>query len=122
DRGLDAFVSVGDDQLDAAQAAPGELPEEGYPEGLGFGGTNIHAEHLAPAIVVDADRDDDGDRDDAARMPLLHGGRVDQQIGPMTLGRRVADGLHSLLGPRAQRAVLALRDGAHAHGLYHMVD
>jgi hypothetical protein len=33
---LDAFMGIGDDQLDAAQAAPGELAQEGGPEGLGF--------------------------------------------------------------------------------------
>ena len=36
DRGLDAFVSVGDDQLDASEAAPGELAQEGGPERLGL--------------------------------------------------------------------------------------
>jgi hypothetical protein len=63
---LDALMGVGDDQLDAAQAAPGELAQEGGPEGLGLRRADLHAQHLAPAVAVDADRDDDGDRDDAA--------------------------------------------------------
>jgi hypothetical protein len=37
DGGLDALVGVGDHQLDAAQAAAGELAQEGGPEGLGLG-------------------------------------------------------------------------------------
>ena len=66
DGGLQALVGVGDDQLDAAQAAPRELAQEVGPEGLGLRGADLHAEHLAPAVAVDADRDDHRDRDDAA--------------------------------------------------------
>ena len=71
DRRLDALMSVGDDELHAPEAAPGELPQERDPEGLGFGGTDVHAENLAPAVTVDADRDDHRDRDDAAILAHL---------------------------------------------------
>src|SRR3954471_5480424 len=71
DRRLDALVSVGDDELHTPEAAPGELPQERGPEGLGFGGTDVHAEHLAPAIGVHADRHDHRDRHDAAVAPDL---------------------------------------------------
>lgn len=60
DRGPDAFVGVGDDELDPAQAAPGRLAEERGPERLRLGGADVEARHLAPAIAVDADRDDHG--------------------------------------------------------------
>ena len=36
DRRLDAFVGVGDDELDAAKAAPPELAQKLGPEGLGL--------------------------------------------------------------------------------------
>ncbi|KAF0124249.1 MAG: transposase, partial [Methylocystaceae bacterium] len=38
---------------------------------------DIHAEHFAPAVVVDAHRDDRRQRDDAAVLARLHIGRVD---------------------------------------------
>jgi hypothetical protein len=40
-RRLDALMRVGDDELDAAQAPPGELAQEGRPERLGFGRTDM---------------------------------------------------------------------------------
>src|SRR5258708_24938034 len=43
DSRLDALVGIRDDELDAAQAAPRQLPEECRPEGLGFGGADVHA-------------------------------------------------------------------------------
>jgi hypothetical protein len=79
-------VVIGDDQLDAPEAAPGELPEEVGPEepapdlirGLGLRRADVHAEHLPASVGVDADRDDHGDRDDAAILPhpRLRGGRL----------------------------------------------
>ena len=62
--------------------------------GLGLGGADVHAEHLAPAVAVDADRDDHGDRDDAAVLAHLHVGGVDPQVGPVALDRPVEEGLH----------------------------
>ena len=94
DGGLDALVGVGDHQLDAAQAAPRELAQELGPEGLGLRGADIHAQHLAPAVGVDADRDDHRHRDDAAVLARLHVGGVDPQIGPVALDRPVEEGLH----------------------------
>lgn len=54
-------MGVGDDQLDAAQAATGELAQERGPERLCLGGADVHAESLAPAAAVDADRDNHRD-------------------------------------------------------------
>ena len=47
---LDALMGVGDDELDAAQAAPSELAQELGPERLGLGGADVHAQHLAPPV------------------------------------------------------------------------
>src|SRR5439155_25782601 len=93
DRGLDAFVGVRDHQLDAAQPAPAQLAQEVGPERLGFGGANIHAQHLTTAVSVDPDCDNDRNRDDAAVVAHLHIGRVDPQIGPVAFERPVKEGL-----------------------------
>ena len=74
---LDVLVGVGDDELDASETAPCQLAQKGRPEGLGLGGPDVHAQHLAPAVGIDADRDNDGDRHDAAGLADLHIGRVD---------------------------------------------
>jgi hypothetical protein len=78
---LDALMGVKDDELDAAQAAPRQLAQEGGPEGLGLGRADIHAQHLGPAVGVDADRDDDGDRHNAAGLADLQVGGVDHRYG-----------------------------------------
>ena len=50
DGGLDALMGVGDDQLDAAQAAARQLAQELRPDRLGLRGADLHAQHLAPAV------------------------------------------------------------------------
>ena len=105
------------DELDAAQAAAGELAQERGPERLGLGGADVHAENFAPAVAVDADRDDHRDRDDAAVLAHLHVGGVDPQIGPVALDRAVEEGLHLVVDLLAQPADLALGDAAHPHRL-----
>src|SRR6202008_294444 len=77
DRGLDPLVGVGDDELHAAQAAAREAAQELGPEGLGLRRADRHAEHLAPAVAVDAHGNGDGDRDDAAGLAHLEVGGVD---------------------------------------------
>ncbi len=47
---LEAFVRIGDDELDAAQSAPGQLAQELGPDRLGLRGADLHAQHLAPAV------------------------------------------------------------------------
>ena len=53
---LQALVRVRDHQPGAAQAAPREAAQEFDPERLGLAVPDRHAEHLAPAVGVDADR------------------------------------------------------------------
>ena len=64
DGGLQTLVRVRDHQLRAAQAASCQAAQELDPERLGLAVADGHAEHLAPPVVVDADRDDHRDRDD----------------------------------------------------------
>ncbi len=63
--GLQPLMGVRDDELDAAQAAPRQLAQKVGPEGLGLRRADRQAQYLAPAVAVDADRDDHRDRDDA---------------------------------------------------------
>ena len=102
DGGLDALVGVGDDEFHAAQAAPRQLPKEGRPEGLGLGRTNIHPEYLAPAVSIDANGDNDGDRDDAAVLADLHVGRVDPQVRPIAFQWPLQERFHPLVDLLAQ--------------------
>jgi hypothetical protein len=76
-------MGVRDDELDAAQAASCEFTQERSPERLTLGRTDIHAENLASAIAVDADRNNHRDRDTAAVLAHLHVGSVD----PVALDR-----------------------------------
>src|SRR5207302_1380142 len=85
-------MGIRDDELDAAQTAPGELAQEVGPEGLGFRRADRQAQHLAPAIAIDADRDDHRDRDDVAVAARLHIGRIQPDIGPLAFERTVEEG------------------------------
>jgi len=107
---LDALVSIGDDQLDAAQAATGEAAQEVGPEGLGLRRADRHAEHLAPTVAVDPDGDGNGnrDRDDATVLADLEVGGVDPQIRPVALDRAVEERLYPDVDLLAQPADLAL--------------
>ena len=63
------------------QAAAGEAAQEPGPEGLGLGRADRHAEDLAPALVVDRDRDGHRDRYDAPGLAHLQIGRIQPEIG-----------------------------------------
>ncbi|ANN60864.1 hypothetical protein A9174_31985 [Mesorhizobium loti NZP2037] len=119
---LDAFVGIGDDELDAAQAATGQLAQELRPDRLGLRGANLHAQHLAPAVRIDADSDDDGDRDDPPTAADLQVSGVDPQVWPIALNRPLEEGLHLAVDLLAQPRDLALGDAAHPHGLDQVVD
>ena len=75
-----------------------------------------------PAISIDPDGDDNGDRDDASGLAHLHVGCVDPQIRPVALDWPIEEGLYANIDLLAQAAHLALRDAAHAHGLDQIVD
>lgn len=57
-------MGVGDDELDAAQAAPGELAQELRPDRLGLRGADLHASTsrrpslLTPTAMMTATRHD----------------------------------------------------------------
>ena len=111
-------MGIRDDEFDAAQAASCQLAQEVGPEGLGFRGADRQAQHLTPAVAVDADRDDHRDRDDVAVATRLHIGRVQPDIGPFAFERTVEEGRDLA----AQPADLALGDAGHAHRTDQLVD
>jgi hypothetical protein len=73
DRVHQAGVGVGDDQLDAGQAAGGQGAQEGEPAGAVLGGGDVDAEDLAVPVGVDADRDQGVDVDDPVALADLLG-------------------------------------------------
>jgi len=93
---------VGDHQPGLVQTAPGQRAQEVKPEGIGFRGAEGHAQHIPPAVGVDADGDDLPCRDDAALLADLDVGGVGPDIGTVALdqtaeegGDLVVDGPHS---------------------------
>src|SRR3954447_4454742 len=80
---LQPLVGIRDDELDATQTPPRELAQKIGPEGFGFRGADRQAQRLAPAVAIDANRDDHRDRDDVAVAARLHIGRVQPDIGPL---------------------------------------
>src|ERR1700734_3721300 len=103
-------MGVGDDQLDAAQAAPCQAAQEFDPERLGLAVARGHAEYLAPAVGVDADGDDDGGGDDAVVAPDLDVGGVQPDVRPIALKGPGEEGVHTLVDLTAQARDLAFAD------------
>ena len=122
DGGLQPLVRVRDHQLDAPEAAAGKRAQKLDPERLGLAVTDGHAQHLAPAVGVDADGDDDRDRDDVMVAPGFDIGGVEPDVGPVALDRAAEEGLHPLVYLRAEPRDLALADALHAHGAHQVVD
>jgi hypothetical protein len=83
-RCLDAFMSVRDDELHAAQATPRQTAQEVSPERLRLRGADRHAEHLSPAVAVQADRIVSVAVTIAVGLADLQVRRVDPDIGPVT--------------------------------------
>ena len=85
DGGLQAFMGIGDDELDATQAATGQLAQELRPDRFGFRGADLQAQNLAPAGRIDGNGDDRGDRDDAAAAAYLQVSRWSRRRTPYRL-------------------------------------
>ena len=68
----------------------GELAQELRPDRFGLGRADFHAENLAAAVTVDANGDDDGDRDDAAAAAHL-------QVSGATISERMISPVSSSL-------------------------
>jgi hypothetical protein len=92
-------VGVGNHQVDPLQAATHQLAQEFQPEGVGLRRADVHAEHLAPAVGVHPDRDDDRLREDAPILAHLHVGGIDPEVAMRTLERPLEERLHPLVDP-----------------------
>ena len=68
---IDALVRVRDHQFDAAQTTPCQLAQELGPDRFRLGSACFHSQKLPATIGVDADRDDDGDGQQAIVAPLV---------------------------------------------------
>ncbi len=121
-RGLEALVSIRDDQLDAAQAAPCQAAQEVGPEGFGLAGADCDAEYFAAPVAVHAHRDDHRHRYDTAVLAYLHVGGVEPHIGPVALDRSMQKGLHAFIDLGTQPRDLAFGDAGAAHGLHQVID
>ena len=108
--GLEPLVVVGDHQLHASQPTPGEGAQELGPEGLCLGRADRHAQHLAPALVVDGNRDGQRHRDDPPGVPHLHIGRIEPEVRPLALERALEEAPDLVVDLRAQPRHLALGD------------
>lgn len=99
-------MGIGDDELYAAQPPPGQLAQEFRPDRLGLGRADFHAEHFASTVGVDADGDDDCNRDDATAAPDLEVGRMSRRYAPY---RITAAGFASPLAEPDVRLSLRIR-------------
>src|SRR5207302_1446290 len=87
---------------------PGEFAQKVGPEGFGLRRADRQAQHLAPTVAIDADRDDHRDRDDVAIAACLHIGRVQPDIGPFAFERTVEERRDLAVDLAAQPRYLAL--------------
>ncbi len=118
---LQSLMCVGDDQLDAAQAAPGQTAQELGPERLGLAVADGHAEHFAPAIGVDGDSDDHRHRDYMMVTPGFDVGGIQPEIRPVALDRPAQEGLHPLVDLDTEPRDLRFADPFHAHRLDQLI-
>src|SRR6266536_5274629 len=91
DRLLQAGVGVGDDQLDAAEAALDERAQEAAPEGLRLCLADVEGDHLPVAGLVDAVGEHEALAQDAAAVPYLLDLGVQPQVRVAALERPVAE-------------------------------
>src|SRR6185437_9916690 len=118
---LQSLMSIGDDELDAAQAASGQTAQELCPERLGLTVANGHAKHFAPAIGVDRDSDDHRYRYYMMVTPRFDVGGIQPEIRPVALDRPVQEGLHPLVDLDAEPRDLAFADPVHPHSLDQLI-
>ena len=87
----------------AAQAAPVQAAQELGPDRFGLGTADFQTQNLAPPVGIDADGEDDRNRDDPSTAPDLEGGGVDPDRAFPGLEQRLIF-IEAVRG-RARRAV-----------------
>jgi hypothetical protein len=101
-------MRIRDDKFHPAQPSSGQLAEELSPDCFGLGRADLHAQHFTPAVGIDADGNDDRDRDDAPAAPDLQVGGVDPEIGPFPFDGPVEEGFDLVVDLFAEPGHLAL--------------
>jgi hypothetical protein len=115
-------MSIGDNQLDAAQPASRQALQKARPERLGFRGADVQPDDFAPAVGVGGHRDYCRDRDDATAIALLQVGGIEPQIRPLATERPVEEGMHPLVDVFAQLGNLRFADAGQPHRLHQIID
>ncbi len=95
-------MAAADYQAHAAQIPAHEAAQELGPERLGFAGADLHAQHLALAVGVDAHGHYHRHADDAPGLARLDVGGVDPQVRPVAFERTIEEGVHALVELGAQ--------------------
>jgi hypothetical protein len=117
-RGLQALVGVGDDQLHPVQAAGDQVAQQGGPPGAVLAGDQVDAEHLAAAVGVDASRDHHAHACDAVVVAAAHRKRVQPHIGVgASVQRPGAEGGHRRVQAGGQLRHLRLGQRGDPKGL-----
>ena len=123
DRGLDAPVGVGDDEVDPKEPPGHERAQEGRP-GLGvLGRDDVEPADLPPPLCVDRRGDDRRDVDHPTALAYPLGERVDPQVAIGTcLQRAVSELGHLAVELGSDAGHFGLRDPLDPHGLDQVVD
>ena len=117
-----AVVGIGDDELDALQAASHQALEEARPKRLSLAGPNAEADDFTPAVGRHRHGDYRRDRDDPSAIADLQVGRIEPKIRPVALERAIKDGVDAVVDFLAELGDLALGDARQAHRLHQLVD
>ena len=115
------FMSIRDNQLHAAQAAPQQALEERSPKRFRFGWANVQADDLAFAVGVCGHGDYCRNRNHAPALALLEAGRVQPKIGPIANKRTIQEGADTAVDALAPLAHRALADPSQPHRLRQVV-
>ena len=115
-------MRVGDDELGAAQSAPGQAAQELDPERFGLAVARGHAEHFSPSVGIHPDRHDHRDGDDLVIAPYFDVGGIQPDVRTIAFDRPPQEGVHALVDLAAHTGDLALADALHAKRFDQIVD
>lgn len=113
DSGLQALVSVGNNQLDPAQTPLAPAPQAIHPEDLHLRIAQPQAQNFAPPVLVDAAGDDGGDRHDSTALADFEIGGIEPQGRLFALDGSLQKRFHPLVEVAAQGRDLAFGNAGH---------
>ncbi len=110
DGSFEAFMRIGDHQLDATQAAAPQAAQEVGPECFCLRRADRHAKDLPPAVGVDAGGDRDGDADNTASLTHLDVSCIEPEIRPIAFQRALKKAVDLVIDLAAQAGHRALAE------------